>query len=173
MCKRPDCPTPERSRFVISIEEAKENPMYTPGMDDLPDGFHAKPIRLWVKKPQKRRIEPSISQDELYSKRETLDAEYAALPDPKPDYMDWASYKTRHDQFWEAYKILRTSPYPAERVKALTFLAEFTKSKPKQEFEVATRDLKGLDNQKLLEDVLELNGLPRELATQLKGSVKQ
>lgn len=173
MCKRADCPFPDKAQKLRHFSEVEDNPQFNIELDLMPDKFHAKPYRLWAAKPQKRRIEPSISQDELYSKREALDAEYAALPDPKPDYMDWASFRTRHDQFWEAYKILRTSPYPTERVKALTFLAEFTKSKPKQEFEVATRDLKGLDNVKLLEEVLELNGLPRNLAQELKLGNKQ
>lgn len=175
MCKRADCPTPEKSRFVRSIDEVKDNPMYTPGTDDFPDGFHAKPMRLWIKKPQKKRALPSLSEDEISRKRLALDEEYAALPEPKPDYMDWASYKTRHDQFWQAYTILTTSPYLAERVKALSFLAEFTKTKPKQQFEVANIDLKNLDNVRLLEEVLELNGLPRSLAQELKlpGEGKQ
>ena len=109
------------------------NPHFTPETDMMPDGVHAKPRHMWVECFEQRA--KNKDRMALGSKRrcEALEAEYAKLPDPKPEYLEWASAKMRPELFRALFKTATTSSKGATAVRAIATLLEFTKSKPKQE----------------------------------------
>lgn len=161
MCKRPDCPNPGRANHLIHKDEAAQNPIFTPELDMMPDGFHAKPLRLWAAKKQKLRVEPTIKKPDLDELREQRRKQYAEIPDPKPNYFDWLALMDEEDRFWDAYWIRKTAMYPSDRLKAIAHVNESAKSKPKQSLEILG-GAKDVDLDDLLARILRAKGVPEE-----------
>lgn len=170
MCQRPDCPTKDnpRSRRLKHWEYHGTNPLFNKETDMMPDGFHAKPYRLWKAKPSLRRLKHLMSSGEISELMTETEREYASLPSPKPDYMEFAALKTRRNLFESLFIISQCASFPRERNQAAGILLEYTKSKPKQELVLFEKDSSGFDNRELLAKVLQLNGLdPDELLPKL------
>ena len=133
--------------------------------DWMPDG------RLKLYKHQKRwgdwkKVKTkslSIVQEERWEK-------YKELPEPRPDYMEWAALDTRRDSFEELEKIAKTAGRKTDRIKAINTILEFTKRKPKQELEHSgdMSEYSNLTNKELLRMVLELNGIRLETFEQFR-----
>ena len=128
--------------------------------DWMPDGRlklykHQKRWGDW-KKVKTRSL--SIVQEERWEK-------YKELPEPRPDYMEWAALDTRRDSFEELEKIAKTAGRKTDRIKAINTILEFTKRKPKQELEHSgdLAEFSHLSNQDLLRMVLEMNGIRPEV----------
>ncbi len=133
--------------------------------DWMPDG------RLKLYKHQKRwgdwqklkRMSLSQVQTERWDR-------YQTLPEPKPDYMEWAASDTRRDCFDELEKVAKTAGRKTDRIKAIHTILEFTKKKPKQELEHSgdMAEFSHLSNKDLLRMVLELNGIQPEAFAQFR-----
>lgn len=87
--------------------------------------------RKWVTKEQQAEMKAE-SDGDLEKLRET----YESLPDPKPDYLQWAAEETRKQQFEIVFRTARESVNPATRLKAINTIWEFSKQKPKSVHEV-------------------------------------
>ena len=171
MCYHQDCPNKDNPRaktFLYVSEEIKSNPLFTRELDMAPDGWHAKPMRLWAKKPQKKRAEPSASMEDLRAERDRLMEAWSKLPEPRPDPMDFAAYHTRWDQWFELRVMSKRAPLYGDRIKANSTLLDFAKTRPKQQFELLGDDLSKASDHELLRKALEANGLPAALADELK-----
>lgn len=169
MCQRPDCPTKEnpRSRYLKYWEDVAKNPMFTKGLDMMPDGYHAKPQRLWATKPQLRHMEASLDDMQLQHKRKKMRRQYMKLPEPRPDYYAWLVQMTDEERFWDTFALTKNAEYPSDRIKAGGQLQDM-KVKPKVQLELSDGGkLSGTDNLDLLRKVLELNGLEPGIADQL------
>lgn len=146
MCKRADCPNLAKGQDYANKnsklrhwEEVKDDPHFNKALDMMPDGFHAKPYRLWAAKPQKRRLEPSVDEGQIADKREEIRRKWEAIPEPRPSLFDFAAQESQLDAWQELYQISRTALFASDRIKACATLLEHGKSKPKQQIEL-TKD---------------------------------
>jgi len=128
--------------------------------DWMPDG------RLKLRKFQKRwgdwqkakRKSLSVVQVERWER-------YQDLPEPRPDFMEWAACDSRRACFEQLERVALTAGRKLDRIKAIHTILEFTKRKPKQELEHSgdLAEFSHLSNKDLLRMVLELNGIPPEV----------
>ena len=81
-----------------------------------------------------------MSVEEIRQEQNRLWKEYDKLQLPKPDYFEWAAQASRREQFNEVHLTFMTAKSPSDRIRALTLLMEFSKSKPKQQLEVSSGD---------------------------------
>lgn len=88
--------------------------------------------------------------------REERWAEYQALPDPKPDYCEWAAQRDRRTHFDAIERIAMHSKRDSDRIKALSTIFEYTKTKPKTISEVLNKveDAQDVSLEKILEAVI-------------------
>ena len=132
MCKK--CVNP-RSQHLKSLDDPfiVGNPHFTAETDTMPDKIHAKPRHMWqeVYKKRSRAVDVKILSAKRYS--DELEAEYKALPEPKPDYLEWASSQMRPAIFRELLTRALSGKGDMARIRAISTILEFTKSKPKQE----------------------------------------
>jgi len=172
MCNHPDCPTKAnpRSKHLkwIGDDFVTSNPDFNPDLDKMPDGWHAKPHRLWAAKPQKKRIEVAVTEEELEATRDRLMKLWSELPEPRPDPMDFAAYETRWEQWFELYRISKTAPLYGDRIKANSVLLDFAKSRPKQSFEIASNQ-RDVDLDDLLIRILKAKGLGDDEIERIAG----
>lgn len=61
--------------------------------------------------------------------------EYQRLPEPRPDYFEWASQHSRRELYDCLERIAFNSKRNGERIKAAASILEFSKSRPKQVIE--------------------------------------
>ncbi len=125
--------------------------------DLMPDGRLKHPrfrLRRYRKPPQ-FTIPQLMERDGLRRQR------YDALPEPRPDYFEWAAQETRKDQFAQLERDAFCSTRPIDRAKALGTLLEFSKSKPKQTIGVETAPATDVDwdADKIIEYGLQLKGI--------------
>lgn len=86
--------------------------------------------------------------------------EYLKLPEPRPDYFEWASQYSRREQFDALERILFNSRRDSDRIKASATMLEFSKSKPKQVVEqINNVQEEEIPLDKLLDTVLEAKGI--------------
>ena len=86
---------------------------------------------------------------------------YDLLPEPRPDYFEWAALETRKEQFAQLERDAFCADRATDRLKAISTLLEFSKSKPKQTIGVE-QDLKAdveWDADKIIEYGLQLKGI--------------
>ena len=83
-------------------------------------------------------------------------AEYQALHDPKPDYCEWAAQRDRRIHFDALERVAMHSTRDSDRIKAISTIFEFTKTKPKQSMEVLNKveDAQDVSLEKILEAVI-------------------
>lgn len=179
MCTRPDCPT--GAKHLKCAEDLNKElasrglPPLDPKKDIMPDGFHAKvaKFRSW---PSKTAAKLSIAKRSLLNRKEAnalcskLEGEHQNLSDPRPDPMEWGSFKTRWYQFRKLFLISQTAVKNADQLKAASILLEYTKSKPKQELEVTSKDTDDFSDVRLLTDLAIQMGIkPKEIEKLLGG----
>jgi hypothetical protein len=172
MCDRPDCPTKDRpgSKYLKWNKDpfVTDNPLFNPELDQMPDGYHAKPQRLWAAKPQKKRLEPQITEDQLDQIKKRRREEYLSMPEPRPNYHDWLALMDEEDRFWDAFWIRKTASFPSDRLKAISQINETSKAKPKQSIELTSRTEK-VDIDELLVKILRIKGRTEEEIQSIVG----
>lgn len=165
MCDREDCPVKDnpRSKYLRWAGEdvIKGDPRFTPEMDMMPDGFHAKPIRLWALRRPKSYTDPRTNEPDFNALREKRRQEYMGLPEPRPNYYDWLALMDEEDRFWDAYWIRKTARYPSDRLKAISQVNDASKAKPKQSLEILA-NAKDVDIDDLLVRLLKAKGMSDE-----------
>jgi len=133
----------------------------------MPDGFHAKPMRLWRNRQHKIRVSATMGAEQIAARRQELQAEYDALPDPKQPLFRWLAMRTEGERFWSLYGTLMSAPMYGDQVKANALISEYGTARPKQELEITGSDLSKEDNLGLLRKVLELNKIDPKMAEAL------
>lgn len=132
--------------------------------DFMPDGRLklAKFRKAW--KTHKSYLKPSQTDEELVKRQNDRWLEYQALPEPKSDYFEWASQRSRREQFDELERAYRNAERVSDKLKALSTLLEFSKSRPKTQLEVsqAADGIPEVSNEELLRMALEMNGINYE-----------
>lgn len=83
-------------------------------------------------------------------------AQYMALPDPKPDFCEWAAQQSRIAHFESLERVAMRSRRDGDRIKAIATIFEFTKTKPKTVVETtSTTPDEQIDLDKALNILLE------------------
>ena len=67
---------------------------------------------------------------------------YQALPEPKPDYFEWAAQYNRREMYDNLERIAFNSTRDSDRTKAALAILEFSKSKPKAIVETISSDVR-------------------------------
>lgn len=141
----------------MTVEQAAK---YEPD-DFMPDGRLklAKFRKGW--KTHKSYLKPAQTDAELTAKQEARWQEYQAVPEPKPDYFEWASQRSRREQFDELERAYRNAERVSDKLKALGTLLEFSKSRPKSQIELTdgSNEMQQVSENDLLKMALELNGI--------------
>lgn len=125
--------------------------------DLMPDGRLKHPRFRFHRHAQRQKFTPQQLLDRDADRR----IRYDALPEPKPDYFEWAALESRRDQFAQLERDAFCANRPSDRLKAINTLLEFSKSKPKQVVGLET-DAKpdvDWDADKIIEYGLQLKGL--------------
>ena len=137
----------------------------------MPDGFHAKPMRLWALKKQKKRLEPSSTPEQMGIEREDLRKAYFDLPEPRPDYFQWLVLMTDEERFWRLEELSRNAPLPGDRIKASSMLQEYGKAKPKQQIELSNAKAEDTEIAAVLRKIVAIKGL-QEVQRMISGNVE-
>lgn len=179
MCDRDDCPRKGQKASAhlrwAGLPEIADHPYFTKELDMMPDGYHAKPMRIWVLKPEPKHkeIAPTASEEQIQGRIADLKEQWKALSaDFRPDPLDFAAYETRWEIWEELYRLTLTAPNAAERTKAASVLLDFSKSRPKQQYEAVVTNVSESDNRSLLRKALELNGLDPEMVKVITKAAK-
>lgn len=108
-------------------------------MDVMPDGRLKLPkFRSDVK--NKRAYGFAAMAVELQQEAQDYWEAYQNLPEPRPDYLEWAAQQDRRRQFERLRLYAFTSKRESDRIKAMGLLLEFSKSKPKQQLELSQKE---------------------------------
>jgi hypothetical protein len=160
----------------ISIKDQKE--YYEPlgvvfkvdeGGDLMPDGVHLKPRRLRNDRFGQRDAKLHL----VKAGTQSVIAKWEALPEPKPPFTEWYVQHNEADLASALVDIARNpTESPQARIKAISLLWEFTKSKPKAQLEVSqpVQPMTNMTAQELLALACELNGITlQEVMPQQSG----
>ena len=120
----------------MTVEQAAK---YDPD-DFMPDGRLklAKFRKVW--KTHKSYLKPTLTDDELQSKQDARWNEYQQLTEPRPDYFEWASERSRREQFDELERAYKSAERVSDKLKAISTLLEFRKTRPKTMVETSSAD---------------------------------
>lgn len=160
MCKK--CSNP-KSAHLKALDDPfiVDNPHFTAEVDTMPDGIHAKPRHMWKKVYENRSVAWDYANRRTAELAEDIKAEYDRLPEPKPNYLEWAAKRGEPHLFEELLRQALTGKSDMTRVRAIGTLLEFTKSKPKQELEL-TRGVGTGEIPELFRQLSQLAGIPIE-----------
>lgn len=125
--------------------------------DFMPDG------RLKLSKFRQgwqQRRAPVLSSDELQERQNKVWDDWTALPEPRPDYLEWAANQFKRDLFNELLSSALTGRTDSQRSIGIRTLLEFTKSKPKQQLEVSSAVLQPAAPQELMEAFSQIFRIP-------------
>jgi hypothetical protein len=153
----------KKTKHLLSLNDSfiVGNPHFTPELDTMPDGVHAKTRFKWKKVYTNLETLKHYNTKKGQNHCEKLKAEYDAIPEPKPEYLEWASERSRPQLFEELYRQAVSAKQGIARIKAISTILEFTKSKPKQELEVSRADFSG-ELPDLFRQLAQLGGIPSE-----------
>lgn len=141
-----------------------------PDGDLMPDGKRLKHPRFRLRRPKESIIEPSLSHKQLRRIEAKLEEEYRSLPEPRPDFFEWAAERERPELYNQLRSIAFRSKRPDHRLKAINTMLEFSKSRPKQVHEVSgVADEPELTAEELLRLALEANGIDAEEFNEAMG----
>lgn len=160
-----------KTKGLVSLSDPflKDNAQFTRELDSMPDGIHAKPRKYWAQVHlQSNRLKIHKTAKAAQHCAELRDR-YASLPEPKPEYLVWASEQSRPQLFDELFRQATRADNPMARVKAISTILEFTKSKPKTELEVIQKDFSG-ELPDLFRQLAQLAGVPPEAIETFVGS---
>ena len=124
-------------------------------LDIMPDGR--------LKHPRFRRFRIAnrakalkIAAKRAVNRGEERWQEFQKLPDPKPDYCEWAAQRDRRFHYDAIEHVAMTARKDADRIKAVATMWEFTKTKPKTISEVLNKveDAQDVSLEKILEAVI-------------------
>lgn len=158
-----------RGLWALDDERVSTSELFSPETDTMPDGIHAKPSPSWQKNKHKLYKPPKkLTTFTVGGQVAALNEEYDALPDPKPDYLQWASLKSMKTLFEELYRQSLMAERESDRNKAISTLLEFSKSKPKQTVEVVESGEVQFPD--LFRRVAKLGNVPPEVVESLIGT---
>ena len=174
MCDK--CKNP-RAKHLKNLQEVAGNPRFDPATDTMPDGIHAKLYKFWEFNKNANHDgmggtvkQVSLSPGEMEFRHRVLQKEYAELPEPRPNYMEWASFKTESDRFRLLDEMSLNARLIVHRIKATSLLLQYGKSLPKQKIEL-TGDEK-VDLNELLRRICQLKNIPTEEVERLIGNAQ-
>lgn len=116
------------------------NALFDPDTDSMPDGVHAKPLRMWFKVVTNRRAERMMNDVKAERHARKLLNQYRQLKiDPKPEFFEWAAsqLKTRFMLFESMLRTAVAGKTHTDQTKASSGMLEYSKVKPKQTIEVS------------------------------------
>lgn len=155
-----------KDEFILKSTEVGD---FTPSLDTMPDGVHAKTRLKWKNIFTARQKGSASERDDRQGHCEKLLEEYNAIQGEKPDYLQWAAEHSRPQIFEELYHQAVGARHPVARVKACSTLLEFTKTKPKRELELSQGEISG-DLPDLFRQLCKLMFIPPEAADAFLGA---
>lgn len=156
------------SKMVSALDKKiYSDPEFNADTDLLVDGVHAKAKRKWVS--NKAPKDPHEKIVKSYCRR--LEREYNRLPEPKPDYVDWALSKpsTRQMMVQQMLADALASPKPEQRTRAQAQALEYSKVKPKKVIENREEVPMG-DLPSLMRQITQMAGIPSEAVEAFIGT---
>ena len=157
--------TPVTPELQAKLEQ-EQNVVFKvhPDGDILPDGIHLKPPRIWRNRRNKRHYTPTVFDEETLRKVQAKRwKEYLELPEPRPDYMEYAAQQSRRAQFEQLETVAFTSKKSSYKLKAIATILEFSKRKPKQEVDISQKqDIQPLTPEKAVDYLCALVGVSRD-----------
>jgi hypothetical protein len=134
--------------------------------DLMPDEIHLKPRRIRTD----NRLRKGAILEEITTEIYELRQQYETLPEPRPNFMDWAAANQETQMTEVLLGIIKNRTEATQtRLKAMSMFLEFTKSKPKSQLEVSqpAQPMTAMTPQELLVLAYELNGItPQDLKPQ-------
>lgn len=134
--------------------------------DIMPDGRLKHPrFRLRRNKNRTDALARSMADPNHVHSPEAQQArweEYQKLPDPKPDYFEWASQYSRREIYDNLERIAFSAKRDSDRTKAAAAILEYSKSKPKQIVENVNPEVRPATPDELLTAVATIFDKPVE-----------
>jgi len=140
---------------------------YEDGGDLMPDGKRIKHPRLrsdWIARAALSRAKkfPTPTPEEIEANDNERRRDYDALPEPKPDYFEWASRRERQQHYLWLERLVFSSKSEHTRLRAINTMLEFGLARPKKAIEISTAGEEELTKEQVLELALELHGIDKD-----------
>ena len=131
-------PLTEQDVANLKAKGVKFEP-YDQGGDLMPDGVRLKKPRFRSDVIKKKLEGRQVKESGIDTDQDTLQEEYNKLPEPRPDFFQWAFERDQSKLYGILVKTARM-PHSSgsERIKAISTILEFAKSKPKTQLEVSS-----------------------------------
>jgi hypothetical protein len=126
-------------------------------LDLMPDGRLKKPQfrECWKKRNRSKQV--------LLAERQSARGmEYDDLPEPKPSFLEWAARRDERNVYEELERIGYFARRTSERTRAFQTILEYTKTKPKQQVEVANVVSQPPDQAELIQAISQIFTVPVE-----------
>ena len=133
-------PLTEQDVANLKAKGVKFEP-YEQGGDLMPDGVRLKKPRFRSDVIKKKLEGRQVKESGIDTDQDTLQEEYNKLSEPRPDFFQWAFERDQSKLYGILIKTARM-PHSSgsERIKAISTILEFAKSKPKTQLEVSNAD---------------------------------